>query len=399
MGRKSFSFSEVLGFGWHVMKDNFGFFVGVALVLFLISLPGQILNTVVENYPEKIPLSLVFISLPLMLIIEIVVGIGLIKITLAFCDGQRPKFGTLFNAQDCFWRYIGTGLLYCLIIMGAFIGGVLLPQLLSVTTYIPYSGLLVFLIVGIITAILSIKFSLCFYFAIDKKLGPIKALRASSQTTMGVKWSLFVFGILCGLINFLGALCFVIGLFATFPTIMVAMALVYRQLSAQTPELVELGIRSPDAQFAPEVPSAPGTEPERDIPPGLSIRLGSPSVPSARFDNRISSAPNIQPETVRKKSHSLLPAVILGVVVISAITTYYLWPATKGTAATPTKQMQVTAILYSEDNPSAIVNGELVKEGDLINDVKVVKIHKNNVEFENNGQRWTQEAQPAPVKQ
>lgn len=399
MGRKSFSFSEVLGFGWHVMKDNFWFFVGVAIVLFLISLPGQILNAVVENYPEKIPPFLVFALIPLTLIIEIIVGIGFIKITLAFCDGQRPKFGTLFDALDCFWRYIGTGLLYCLIIMGTFIGGVLLPKLLSVTTYIPYSGLLVFLVVFIVAVILSIKFSLWFYFVIDKNLGPINALRASSQTTTGVKWSLFVFGILCGLINFLGALCFVIGLFATFPTVMVAMALVYRQLSAQTPELVELGISSPDAQFAPEVPSAPGTEPERSIPPGFSIRLSSTPIPNSQFDTRISTAGNIQPETVRKKRSSLLPAIILGVVVISAITTYYLWPATKGTAATPNKQMQVTGILYSEDNPSAIVNGGLVKEGDIINDVKVVKIHKNNVEFESKGQRWAQEAQPAPVKQ
>ena len=384
------------------MKDNFWFFVGAAIVLFLISLPGQILNAVVENYPEKIPPFLVFALIPLTLIIEIIVGIGFIKITLAFCDGQRPKFSTLFDALDCFWRYIGTGLLYCLIITGTFIAGVFLPKLLSLTTYIPYSGFLVLLVVFIVAVILSIKFSLCFYFVVDKNLGPINALRASSQTTLGVKWSLFVFGILCGLINLLGTLCFGIGLFATFPTIMVATALVYRQLSAQTPELVELGIRSPDAQFAPEVPSAPGTEPERSsIPPGFSIRLGSPSVPNAQFDTRISTAGNIQPETAqgKSKSNSLLPAVILGIVVISAITTYYLWPATKGTAATPNKQMQVTGILYSEDNPSAIVNGEVVKEGDIINDVKVVKIHKNNVEFENNGRRWTQEAQPAPVKQ
>jgi len=397
MGRKSFSYSEVLGFGWRVMKDNFWFFVGTALVLFLIGLPVQILNSVAEHYPEKIPPFLVFASLPLMLIIEIVVGIGFTKIILAFCDGHRPKFSTLFAAQDCFWRYICAGLLYCLIITGTFIAGVFLPKLLSVTTYIPYSNLFVLLMVVIMTVILSIKFGLCFYFVIDKKLGPITALRASSRATMGAKLSLFVFGILCGLINFVGVLCFIVGLFATFPTVMVAMALVYRQLSAQTPELVELGIHSPDAPFAPGIPSAPGTEPERTIPPGLSIRLKSTYSP--QLETQITSTADIQTETIPRKSRALLSVVILGIFVVLAGITYFLWPAAKGTVATAT-QIQVTGILYSEDNPSAIVNGKVVKDGDIINDVKVVKIHKNSVEFESDGKRWVQEAQypSAPVK-
>ena len=399
MGRKSFSYSEVLGFGWRVMKDNFWLFIGAALVLFLIALPVQILNSVAEHHPETIPPFLVFASLAVMPIIEIIVGIGFIKISLAFCDGNRPKFSTLFDAQDCFWRYIGAAFLYCLIMMGTFVGGIFLPKFLSFTTYIPYSGFLVLLVVIIMTVVLSIKFSLCFYFVIDKKLGPITALRASSRTTMGAKLSLFVFGILCGLINFVGVLCFVVGLFATFPAVMVAMALVYRQLSAQTPELVELGIIGPDAQFAPGVPSAPNTEPDRSIPPGLSIRLKSIYAPAPQFEAQITSTPDIQAETIPRKSRALLSVVILGIFIILVGIVYFLWPATKGTEVTP-RDIKVTGILYSEDNPSAIVNGKVVKEGDIINDVKVIKIHKSNVEFEDKGQRWVQEIQqpPAPVK-
>ena len=97
-------------------------------------------------------------------------------------------------------------------------------------------GFLLLIFPGIIW---SIKFSYCYYFVIDKGLGPVEALRASSRTTMGVKWHLFGFGILCGMINALGFLCLIVGAFATFPTVMVASALVYRQLSAQTPELYD----------------------------------------------------------------------------------------------------------------------------------------------------------------
>lgn len=398
MTDKSFSFSEVLGFGWRVMKANFWFFVVVSIVLFLISLPGQILNSVAEHYPEKIPPFLVLLLLPLTFIIEIIVGIGFIKITLAFCDGRQPKFGMLFDAQDCFWRYIGAGLLYGLIIASAFIVCALLFKLLPVTTGVSYSGLLVFIVAFIVAMILSIKFSLCFYFVIDKNLGPINALRASSQTTMGAKWLLFVFGILCGLINFLGALCFIIGLLATFPTVMVATALAYRQLSAQTPELVEFDIQGPDIQPAVGVPPGPGIQPATTIPPGLSIRI-SPNVQSSRdvqFGPGIRSGPNIQLDTEKKKNHILLLAVILGVAVIVGGIAYCFWPATKG-AAVLSRQMEVTGILYSEDNPSAIIDGEIVKEGDTIGSVKVVKIHRDKVEFDSSGKRWTQQAQQVPV--
>ena len=42
------------------------------------------------------------------------------------------------------------------------------------------------------------------------------------------------------MINVVGFLCFVVGIFAAYPTVIVASALVYRQLFAQTPEVNEL---------------------------------------------------------------------------------------------------------------------------------------------------------------
>ena len=50
----------------------------------------------------------------------------------------------------------------------------------------------------------------------------------------------------------------------------------------------------------------------------------------------------------------------------------------------------VNGILYSIDNPTAIIDGELLKEGDVRHGVKIVKIHKTIVEFEKNGKRWKQ---------
>jgi hypothetical protein len=318
-------------------------------------------------------------------IIQIILGIGLIKIALSFCDGQKPRFGTLFSGFDCFWRYLGTGLLYGLIIGGASIVCVLPFILLSTVMHNPCFIVPIFIAFSILAIILSIKFGLSFYFVVDKGLGPINALRASSRATGGAKWSLFVFGILCGLINLLGMLCFLVGLFATIPTVMVAAALVYRQLSEQTPELSEFGIGA-----------ARDVQPVAGIQPSLGVRISQ----------GIRPAPSILPEGERKGSSSLLWWVVVsGVcVAITAGISYYFLARAKGKAVVSPKGVMVSlkdvvvspkgtalkGILYSEDNPSALIGETIVREGDIINGVKVVKINKDTVEFEKDGEKWTQ---------
>ena len=51
-------------------------------------------------------------------------------------------------------------------------------------------------------------------------------------------------------------------------------------------------------------------------------------------------------------------------------------------------------ILYSEDDPTAVIGTQVVHEGEKILDVTIVKINKDKVEFERDGKRWTQEVQP-----
>jgi len=226
MNNKSFNFSDVLGYGWGVMKANFWFFVGLGIVYAVVNSVTDMLSEIIKNvYAPTALVAIVHIILGIVGgVISVVLSIGLIKILLSFCDGVKPRFGTLLDGWDCFWRYVGTMTLYSLIIFG---------------------GFLLLVIPGIIWAI---KFSLSYYFVIDKGLSPIAALKASARTTMGVKWELFGFGILCALINVLGFICLIVGLFATYPMVLVAATLVYRQLASQTPELAEFGIAAPAAE-------------------------------------------------------------------------------------------------------------------------------------------------------
>lgn len=56
----------------------------------------------------------------------------------------------------------------------------------------------------------------------------------------------------------------------------------------------------------------------------------------------------------------------------------------------------VTCILSSEENSLAVINGDVLKEGQKIKGVKVIKINQDSVEFENAGSRWSQKVNEQP---
>ncbi|HUU19647.1 MAG TPA: hypothetical protein VMW72_21030 [Sedimentisphaerales bacterium] len=103
----------------------------------------------------------------------------------------------------------------------------------------------------------------------------------------------------------------------------------------------------------------------------------------------------IQPKSIRPSSRKrvklwllLMTIVILGVVV------YCLWPAgliSSTLESLPTNKVAVRAIVYSEENASAIVSDRIVHEGDMINGYKVAKIYRDKVEFEKDGKSFTKQ--------
>jgi len=205
MSEERFKMGEAVRFGWETMKENIGFFIALLIVAFLIkSVPGAIAKFAGAEFP--------FISYALLLtgwIFSFIVEMGLIKISLKFCDGIKGKLDDLLSSFDILLPFIAASLLYGLIIFGGF------------------------LLLIVPSIIWGVKFSLYPYYIVDKKLGPIEALKASSSATMGVKWDLLLFCLLLGLINVAGFAVFVVGLFATIPTTMVAYAYVYRRLAGE----------------------------------------------------------------------------------------------------------------------------------------------------------------------
>ncbi len=63
------------------------------------------------------------------------------------------------------------------------------------------------------------------------------------------------------------------------------------------------------------------------------------------------------------------------------------------TIQTGTGGLVVKGIVYSEDNPSAVIGDQIVHQGDKVLDVTITKINENSVEFETNGKKWIQNVQ------
>ncbi len=206
MTTQKFSKGEAIRFGWDTMKSNLAFFIGLLIALVL-------LYTVPAIIAEMVTEVNIFLGIILYIAdsaLTIIISMGLVKIALRFCDKEKGRFSDLFSQYRLFFKFLFATILYGLIVFG---------------------GMILLIVPGII---LGIKFWFYDYFVIDKKLGPIEALKRSSAITRGVKWDLFVFFLMLIGINLLGAIFLLIGLFATIPATMVAAAFVYRKLLAQT---------------------------------------------------------------------------------------------------------------------------------------------------------------------
>lgn len=206
---KDFSIDEALKFGWNTMKTNFWFFFGILVVAWVVIYIPYIIGSLLRNTSFLFYLLFTLIGWA----VQLMVSIGLIRISLKFCSGETPEFNDLFRFKGYFWRYLG--------------GSLLLAIMVTV-------GFMLFIIPGVIWAIM---FQFYAFLIIDKNLGIMDSFKRSGEITKSVRWKLLGFGLLLTLINYIGLLVFLVGLFATIPTTMLAYAWVYRKLLDQTPQL------------------------------------------------------------------------------------------------------------------------------------------------------------------
>ena len=96
----------------------------------------------------------------------------------------------------------------------------------------------------------------------------------------------------------------------------------------------------------------------------------------------------MQQQTDKPKSSYALLWCLIVLVIGAGI--YFFWPADKD-AIIINNNMPLKGILYSDDRPSAVIGDKRLYEGDTFNKVKIVKIHKTEVDFERGDKTWTQQ--------
>jgi hypothetical protein len=202
--KAQFSKKEAVKFGFGIAKSNLLFFIGLLIIVFFVSAVASSLR----GGAQKSALAYLVLSI-IQYLVNIVIGMGLIRISLEFVDKIKPKIRDIVYYKPIV-RYVLASI---------------------ITGIVVILGLVLLIIPGVI---LAIRLQYTTYLIVDKNLGPIEAIKKSWSVTHGNTWNLFFFGILLGLINILGVVCLLVGLFITIPLGMLATTFVYRKLLLQS---------------------------------------------------------------------------------------------------------------------------------------------------------------------
>ena len=103
---------------------------------------------------------------------------------------------------------------------------------------------------------------------------------------------------------------------------------------------------------------------------------------------------NVEPKMSSTENVKILTWLQLcTVAVVILVAWFYVRPQQPAFAATGGI---IDGILFSLDNPSALIDGQVLRVGDTIYGVELVEIGKRIVTFEKNGKRWQQRVRERP---
>jgi len=213
MKKKTFSIKEALSFGWDTFRADLWFFLALMFGLFAVF---SILGALQSAAKGMHPLVFALINVA-SLIVNILAGMGLIRVVLGFIHQKKPSIREAFSfSTETFFPYVIGSFLYALIVI---------------------AGMILLFIPGIVWGL---KYQFFGYFLLDKKCEPKEALKRSAQITKGVKKKLFGFLIVLSILNIIGALLFGIGLLITIPVTLLSVGFIYNTLSLKNESALAL---------------------------------------------------------------------------------------------------------------------------------------------------------------
>lgn len=215
---EKFAVDDVIGTGWQITWSRFWPLICIlgvnGLVAALIPLASFVMGYNGAMTMSNISLQLLMhlLSAVIMLTVEI----GMMNVFLMSLDGKKV------NADDCF---------KCIKYLPKYFAFVFVSRILIALGYIS------FIVPGII---LQISFQFAGYFIIERKMGPIAAMKASWAICDGARWQLILLALISYFINSVGFMCFLVGGIPAYLINGIANAAAYRALLANTPQLAEV---------------------------------------------------------------------------------------------------------------------------------------------------------------
>jgi uncharacterized membrane protein len=215
------SIEQAFQFSWKTFKESWTTLIPVTVGLTLV---GFIINEFITRARPEVPVwseltpSILLSSLAgsLLTTIVSVIFVALVtKVVLKYVDGNNPKdFASMF-----------AGVTPEMLVKVA-IASILVNLVVAI-------GLIALIIPGIY---LALRYSQVMYVIVDRNAGVMEAFAESAKLTGGVKWTILVLYILCGLAALAGVLALFVGLLIAVPVISVVTAHAYRQLTQTVDE-------------------------------------------------------------------------------------------------------------------------------------------------------------------
>ncbi len=213
------SIKECFSFAWRTFKSRPWIFIQAGLLLFLINMAVNLVQTLLEMGAEStgglIVSVIAFISAIIGVAVSFLISMGEAAFFLrSHDDVNAVSLRTLWNPTP-FWKFVGVSLLtgICILV-----------------------GLVFLIVPGIILGIL---FMFAGYLVIEEKLGPIDAMKKSIELTKGNRVQLFMLSLAILGINILGFFALLVGLFVSIPVSFLMMVHAYRTLSRkEQPEVL-----------------------------------------------------------------------------------------------------------------------------------------------------------------
>lgn len=219
---EKFTIDEAVQTGWAKFLENVGpmlLFVSVPVIFIplIIGIPEiaiQIMNYKGENNTlTMIGLLVQVLMWPVKVCVQMVLAMGMIRISLKALDGQPFSFNDYMEAAPNFLNFFAAGFMY-----GAMF----------------CIGLLFFILPGLAAFVV---FHWYAYLIIDKKFGPLQALGGSLALCKDAYMDLAILWLVIFAINIVGAIALIIGLIPAQLLTLLILARVYRRLVENTPEL------------------------------------------------------------------------------------------------------------------------------------------------------------------